>query len=324
MWRTRLIGNMRPLIVILGPTAVGKTTLAIQLAQAVNAEIIGADSRQIYRYMDIGTAKPTHAERLVAHHHLIDVVTPDANLSLAEYQRLAYAAIDDVLSRGRIPLLVGGTGQYISAVIEGWSIPEVPPNLTLRADLEAFAREHGSQALHTRLITLDPIAAQRIEHTNIRRVVRALEVCIESGQPISELQRKTPPDYALLQVGLTLARDALYTRADARIDDMMERGFLDEVRGLLNMGYHERLPAMSGIGYAQLAAHLVEGVPLDAALEATRTLTHDFIRRQYTWFRKYNQSVAWFDAQQTPFESIVARCEYWLKGEAFDARDITE
>lgn len=320
----RLTGSVRPLIVILGPTAAGKTTLAIQLAQVVNGEIIGADSRQIYRYMDIGTAKPTPAERQAAPHHLIDVVTPDANLSLAEYQRLAYAAINDVLARGHIPLLVGGTGQYISAVIEGWSIPEVPPNLTLRAELEAFASEHGSQALHDRLTVLDPVAAQRIEHTNIRRVVRALEVCLESGQPISELQRKTPPNYTLLQIGLTLDRDALYTRADARIDDMIQRGFLDEVRGLLAMGYHHHLPAMSGIGYAQLAAHLVEGTPLDAALEATRTLTHDFIRRQYTWFRKYNQSVAWFDAQQTPFEAIVARCVGWLNGESFDARGVTE
>lgn len=320
----RLTGSVRPLIVILGPTAAGKTTLAIQLAQAISGEIIGADSRQIYRYMDIGTAKPTHEERQAAPHHLIDVVAPDANLSLAEYQRLAYAAIDDVLARGHIPLLVGGTGQYISAVIEGWSIPEVPPNLTLRAELETFANEYGSQALHDRLTALDPIAAQRIEHTNIRRVVRALEVCLESGMPISELQRKTPPNYRLLQIGLTLDRETLYTRADARINDMMQRGFLDEVRRLLAMGYHERLPAMSGIGYAQLAAHLVAGTPLDTALEATRTLTHDFIRRQYTWFRKYNQSVLWFDAQHTSFETIVLRCADWLKGEPFDMRGVTE
>jgi len=318
-----LIGSARPLIVILGPTAVGKTALAILLAQAVNGEIIGADSRQIYRYMDIGTAKPTPAERQSVPHHLIDVVNPDASLALAEYQRLAYAAINDVLARGHVPLLVGGTGQYISALIEGWSIPEVPPNPTLRADLEAFAAEHGSQALHARLASLDPDAANRIEHTNIRRVVRALEVCMESGRPISELQRKTPPDYDVLQIGLTLEREVLYARADTRIDTMMQLGFLDEVRGLLAMGYHQHLPAMSGIGYAQLAAHLVEGIALEDALEATRMLTHDFIRRQYTWFRKYNQSVVWFDAQHTAFDDIVTRCINWRNGQPFDARDST-
>ncbi len=316
-----MIGRRRPLIVVLGPTAVGKTALALSLAKAVNGEIVGADSRQIYRYMDIGTAKPTPAERQSVPHHLVDVVNPDANLALAEYQGLAYAAIDDVLARGRVPLLVGGTGQYISALIEGWSIPQVPPNPALRADLEAFAVKHGSQVLHARLASLDPDAAKRIEHTNIRRVVRALEVCIVSGRPFSELQRKTPPNYDVLQIGLTLEREALYTRADARIDAMMQRGFLDEVRSLLAMGYHQHLPAMSGIGYAQLAAHLVEGGSLEDALEATRTLTHDFIRRQYTWFRKYNQGVVWFDAQRTAFDDIVARCADWLNGQPFDVRD---
>ena len=205
-----------PLVVILGPTAAGKTGLAIQLAQALNGEIIGADSRQIYRYMDIGTAKPTPEQQQQATHHLIDVVDPDQNLGLAQYQRLAYAAIDAVHLRQRLPLLVGGTGQYITAVIEGWSIPEVPPNPALRDELESFAAAHGSEALHHRLQQIDPAAASAIHHRNIRRVVRALEVHAETGLPISQLQRKQPPPYAIIQYGLTLERDRLYARADLR------------------------------------------------------------------------------------------------------------
>ncbi|HRL13771.1 MAG TPA: tRNA (adenosine(37)-N6)-dimethylallyltransferase MiaA, partial [Aggregatilineales bacterium] len=282
MWRTRLAGE-RPLIVILGPTAAGKTRAAIALARALDGEIIGADSRQIYRHMDIGTAKPTVTEQAAARHHLIDLVDPDQTLSVAEYQRLAYAAVADIHARGRVPLLVGGTGQYISAVIEGWSIPQVAPNDALRAELEAFAAEHGSEALHARLAAIDSDAAARIDHQNVRRVVRALEVCIETGRPISELQQKHPPPYAIVQYGVTLERSALYARADARITHMMAAGFLDEVRGLLARGYDRRLPSLSGIGYAQLAEHLLDGVPLADALEKTRTLTHDFIRRQFTW-----------------------------------------
>lgn len=320
----RLAGRLHPLIVILGPTASGKTALAVALAQRIGGEIISADSRQIYRYMDIGTAKPTPQEQQAAPHHLIDVVPPDANLSLADYQRLAYAAINDIHGRGAVPLLVGGTGQYITAVVEGWSIPEVPPNPALRESLEAYAQEHGSQALHDRLAALDAAAAARIEHTNVRRVVRALEVCIETGTPMTELQRKRTPAYEVLQIGLTLPRDALYARADARIERMMQQGFLDEVRGLLAMGYARTLPAMSGIGYAQLAAHLLDGIALEDALEATRNLTHDFIRRQYTWFRKYNQSVTWFDAQHTDFEIIMEGCARWLQGQPFDVEGITE
>jgi tRNA dimethylallyltransferase len=312
MWRTRLTGPAKPLIVILGPTAVGKTGLSLELAEAVHGEIIGADSRQVYRYMDIGTAKPTIDERARVPHHLIDVVDPDENLSLAQYQRMTYAAIDTIHIRGNVPLLVGGTGQYISAVVEGWSIPEVPPNPVLRAELEAYAADHGSEKLHQRLAALDPVAAARIDHQNIRRVVRALEVCIESGQPISELQRKQPPPYRVLEIGLTMDRDRLYERADTRVDQMMAHGFLDEVRGLLGMGYDRRLPSMSGLGYAQLAAHLLDGLPLSQAAESTKTATHDFIRRQFTWFRKYNHAVLWHNVEQTPARMILDLSLSWL------------
>src|SRR5262249_46189188 len=160
---------------------------------------------------------------------------PDEKLAVAQYQKMTYETITDLHQRGRVPLLVGGTGQYISAVVEGWSIPEVPPNEDLRAELEAFAAEQGSEALHRRLAQLDPAAAKHIDHRNVRRVVRALEVCLETQQPITELQRKYPPPYQMLHYGLTMDREALYKQADHRVDEMMEAGFLNEVRSLLNM-----------------------------------------------------------------------------------------
>jgi tRNA dimethylallyltransferase len=306
----------KPLIVVLGPTATGKTGLGIELARALNGEIIGADSRQIYRYMDIGTAKPTPEQRQQAVHHLLDVVDPDESVSVAQFQRMAYDTIDDIHHRGSNPMLVGGTGQYITTVVEGWSIPEVPPNNALRAELEAFAEQHGSEALHSRLLQTDPVAAAAIHHRNVRRVVRALEVAIETGQPISELQRKHPPPYAILQYGLRMERAPLHERADLRLDQMMNQGFLDEVRRLLDMGYNRKLPSMSGLGYAQLASHLIDGVPLEKALAATKTATHDFIRRQYTWFRGHDSGIRWVEVEHLDITALIESCAQWLEQQA--------
>lgn len=301
MWRTHLTG--KPLWVIVGPTSVGKTGLAIELAQRVGGEIVSADSRQVYRHMDIGTAKPTLDQQTAIPHHLIDIVDPDENLALAQFQDLAYASIDDIHARGYIPLLVGGTGQYISAVIDGWSIPAVPPNEVLRAELEAFAGEKGAEALHSRLAALDATAAANIPYQNVRRVVRALEVCIETGQPITELQRKIPPPYQITVHGLTLDRDDLYAQADQRVDQMMEQGFVDEVRRLLSIGYARTLPSMSGLGYREIAASLADEIRLDQAILLTKNATHDFIRRQYTWFRKLGERVMWHNVRQVDIHS---------------------
>ena len=301
-----MTGN--PLVVILGPTAVGKTGLAIDIAEAFAGEIVGADSRQIYRHMDIGTAKPTAEEQAQVPHHLIDLIDPDDNMSLARFQRMAYATIDAIHARGRLPLLVGGTGQYLTAITEGWSIPEVAPNDALRADLETFAAEQGPDALYARLRDRDPEAADRIHPNNIRRVIRALEVCLETGEKISDLQRRKPPPYTILELGLTLERHILYQRADARIDQMMAAGFLAEVEQLLSMGYSHRLPSMSGLGYAQLATHLRDRLPLQQAIADTRTATHDFIRRQYTWFRGHDGGILWHN-NSVDFSLI----ESWLK-----------
>jgi tRNA dimethylallyltransferase len=303
----------KPLLVLLGPTASGKTGLAIDIAQVFNGEIVGADSRQTYRHMDIGTAKPTPQQLAAAPHHLIDVVTPDESLSLAQYQRLAYDTITHTHRRGALPLLVGGTGQYITAVIEGWSIPEVPPNPALRADLETYASQYGAQALHDRLRQHDPEAANTIDYRNVRRVVRALEVCIESQMPITELQRKKPPPYDILVLGLTMDRDQLYQRADRRLEIMMAQGFLDEVRWLLNQGYDRRLPAMSGLGYRQLITHLLDGASLENAIEAARTATHDFIRRQYTWFRGHNPGILWYDSSYLDVPAVITTVRQWLE-----------
>lgn len=303
----------KALVAILGPTATGKTGLAIELAQRLNGEIIGADSRQIYRHMDIGTAKPTPQQQAQVPHHLIDIVDPDENLTAAEFQDRAYAAIDDVLARGRLPLLVGGTGQYISAVTEGWTFPRVPPNPALRADLEAFAAEQGPEALHSRLAAGDPDAAGRIHPNNVRRVVRALEVLIETGRPISEQQRRRPPPYHILLHGLTMPRELLYERADRRIGQMMEEGFLDEVRLLLEMGYSRSLPSMSGLGYLELSAHLQGELTLEEALERTRFATHDFIRRQYVWFRGHNQGIVWHNVEHGPPAELFTGTARWLQ-----------
>lgn len=286
-----LTGNT--LIVLLGPTAIGKTGLATALAQAISGEIIGADSRQIYQQMDIGTAKPDMYQQVAVRHHLIDVVRPDTNLSLAQYQKLAYVAIDDVLERGHVPILVGGTGQYITSVVEGWSIPEIPPNEPLRRELEVFAEQNGAQALHNRLEQVDAVSAATIDSRNIRRVIRALEVCLESGKPMSELQRKQPPPYQINQHGLTMERGDLYTQADSRVDQMIKQGFLEEVQELLNQGYSRILPSMSGLGYRELAAHISGEITLTEAVNLTKNNTHDFIRRQYTWFRGHDSGIQW-------------------------------
>ncbi len=312
-----MIGDAPPLIIILGPTGVGKTGLAIELASILGGEIIGADSRQIYKYMDIGTAKPTAEHQARIPHHLIDIVPPDYNLSLAEYQAAAYRAVDEVHQRGVIPLLVGGSGQYVSAVEEGWSIPRVPPDPELRAELERFASDNSRAALHERLRLVDPVAAERIHPNNTRRVIRALEVQMRTGKAISELQVKRPPPWRIRRLGLQLARSRLYPRVDARVDEMIDAGLVDEVARLLNMGYDRCLPSMSGLGYLEIAAHLLDSLPLDKAIERTKFSTHDFIRRQDVWFRGHDNGILWHNVEDIDAVALAQELGDWLaKGKA--------
>jgi tRNA dimethylallyltransferase len=286
------------LLAIVGPTAVGKTAIALQLASELAGEIVSADSRQIYRGLDIGTDKASAAQQAQIPHHLLDVVAPNQVLTLAEYQRAAYAAVDAIHRRGRLPLLVGGTGLYVRAVIEGLGIPEVPPNEVLRAELESYAAQHGVLALHARLAALDPTAAGRIDQRNVRRVVRALEVSLVSGRPISELQAAAPPPYRVLRIGLTRPRDALYARIDQRVDEMLVRGLLAETQRLLDMGYSPHLPALTGLGYRQMIQYLQGEMTYDDAVAAIKQHTRRFVRQQYTWFRLDDPRIAWFDLEE--------------------------
>jgi tRNA dimethylallyltransferase len=308
-----LTGNLPPLIIILGPTAIGKTGLAIELAQHLNGEIIGADSRQIYRLMDIGTAKPDIAQQALVPHHLIDVVNPDQTLSLAQYQDLTLQAIEDILQRGKIPFLVGGTGQYLTAIEEGWSIPRVPPNHELRTQLEAQAQELGAEAIHTRLAEVDPDYAQKTHPNNTRRVIRALEVFLETGQTMTVLQRKQPLPYRFYTIGLRLDRQILYPRADARVDQMMQAGFLAEVATLLHHGYHRKLPAMTALGYRELCMHLLDDLPLEQAIAQAKNNTHDFIRKQEIWFRGHDNGIMWHNVEDLDTNALITQIEHWIQ-----------
>jgi tRNA dimethylallyltransferase len=304
-----------PLIVVVGPTAVGKTATAIRLCGDFQGEIISADSRQIYRGLDIGTAKPTLEEQTAAVHHLIDIVEPDEVLGLAEYQTLAYAAIDDVLARNRCPFLVGGTGQWVRGVLEGWGVPQVPPDYALRAELEDEAKCAGPRALHDRLADVDPDAATRIDYRNVRRVVRALEVYLKTGVPISEQQKAQPPLYHILQVGLTMPRETLYAHLDARVERMLDMGLLAEVMGLVARGYQLDLPAMSGLGYRQIGQHLVGEISLDEAVRLIKRETRRFVRQQYNWFRLDDPAIRWFDVSDTFYDELhISVNEFLAKG----------
>jgi tRNA dimethylallyltransferase len=294
------------LLAVVGPTAVGKTAISLQLAAALDGEIVSADSRQIYRGLDIGTDKASPAQQAQVPHHLLDVVDPDQVLTLAEYQRMAYAAIDDIHGSGRLPLLVGGTGLYVRAVLEGLGIPEAPPDEALRAELESYAAEQGALALHARLAALDPVAAGRIDYRNVRRVVRALEVCLLTGQPISQLQAAAPPPYCVLRIGLTRPRDALYARIDQRVDEMLARGLLAETQRLLDLGYSPHLPALTGLGYRQMIQYLLGETSYDEAVAAIKQQTRRFVRQQHTWFRLDDPRIAWFDLEKVGFGEILA------------------
>lgn len=295
---------MIDLIAIVGPTAAGKTALSLALAERLGGEVVSADSRQIYRGMDIGTAKATPEERARVPHHLIDVVDPDEVLTLAEYQALATRAIEDIAARGKTPLLVGGTGQYVAAVLEGWRIPEVAPQPELRAGLEAEAAAQGAAALHDRLAGLDPAAAAKIDYRNVRRVIRALEVCLTTGRPISELQGKEPPPYRVTRIGVTRERAALYERIDRRVDAMMDAGLVDEVRGLVARGYGWDLPAMSGLGYRQIGQYLSGEATLDEAVALIKKGTRRFTQQQYNWFRLDDPAIRWVDGGEARVEEL--------------------
>jgi tRNA dimethylallyltransferase len=290
---------MNPLLAIVGPTGVGKSQLALRLAQAFAGEIVNADSRQIYRYLDIGTAKPSPQERALVPHHLIDIVSPDENFSLAQYQQLALRAIENIQQRGKLPIVVGGSGQYVWSVLEGWGIPQVAPDPEFRQSLEEKAARGGEDELYDELSSVDPEAAQRIDPRNVRRTIRALEVYRETETPFSQLQRREAPPFNTLIIGLTTDREELYRRIDLRVDRMIEQGLVEEVKQLASRGFNFDMPAISSIGYKQIALFLKDEITLAVAIQQTKFETHRLARQQYTWFQLQDARIKWFDIQRT-------------------------
>jgi len=295
----------RSLILIIGPTAVGKTELSIQLAERLDGEIISADSRLFYRGMDIGTAKPTSEERARVPHHLIDVADPDETWSLAVFQQSATEVIADIHARGKQPFLVGGTGQYVRAVTEGWSPPEVEPDPRLRGVLERLAEEKDIYWLHEGLKLNDPVAAENIDPRNVRRTVRALEVILTTGKRFSQQRRQSTSPYNLLTIGLKRPRDELYQRIDERIEAMFETGLLDEVKDLLDKGYSPDQPTMSAIGYRECIQVVKGQLSIEQAKVEMRRATRVFVRRQANWFKDDDPYIHWFDAGQENLAGLV-------------------
>ena len=307
---------MNHLVAIVGPTASGKSRLALHLAQIFNGEIVSADSRQVYRHMDIGTAKPNPEELSLVPHHLIDIVNPDEIFNLAQYQVLAYEAIEDIQRRHKLPFLVGGSGLYVWAVLEGWKIPQVPPDSEFRHRLEEKAASTGTEELYRDLIRLDPEAARKIDPRNARRLIRALEVYGRAGASLSRPARKKKvPPYSTMIIGLTADRTELYRGIDQRVDGMIECGLVAEVEKLLNMGYDFNLPAMSGIGYRQAGLFLRGELPLETAIQQIKFETHRFVRHQYSWFRLSDERIHWFDvSKQINLEIEAILSEYMRVG----------
>ena len=289
------------LLCLLGPTAVGKTEIAIQLAQRLDAEIVSVDSRQIYRQMDIGTAKPTPEEQQAARHHLIDCVDISQPFSVADYQSLADAAVADIQSRGKRGLLVGGAGLYFRAIVDG--LFEGPgADIALRERLEQEAAQHGVNVLHNRLRACDPVSADRIHPNNIVRVIRALEVYELTGTPMSELQEQWHPEkqrYPFIAFGLTMPRALLYRRIEKRVDVMLANGLIAEVESLLAAGYTRETVALQSFGYRELIAYLDGECTYLEAVQQLKQNTRRFAKRQLTWFRK-DTRVEWIDRESTP------------------------
>jgi tRNA dimethylallyltransferase len=281
------------IVVVAGPTAVGKTALGIALAEKFDGEVVNADSRYLYQGFDIGVAKPDLAERRGIPHHLIDILPPDGDMTLARYQDLALGAIAQVVDRSKLPILVGGTPLYVNAVVEGWQMPRVPPNPSLRTALETEADTRGLETLVKRLREVDPVAAERCGR-NLRRIIRALEVYKETGIPMSVQASKGPPPFEALELGLTMPRDALYRAIDNRVRDQIERGLVEEVRSLLESGVPESAPAMSSLGYRQLLPYVRGESSREQAIERIRHDTHRYVRHQETWLRR-NARLIWLD-----------------------------
>lgn len=287
----------KPLIVLTGPTAVGKTKLSIALAKAVNGEIISADSMQVYRYMDVGSAKITPDEMDGVPHHLVDVLDPTEDFNIVLFQQLAKKSMEEIYSKGRIPILVGGTGFYIQAITRDIDFTQSEQDDSYRKELEALVAEKGSSFLHDMLASVDPKSAEDIHENNVKRVIRALEFYKQNGTRISEHneeQKEHVSPYNLAYFVLNAPRPLLYERIDARVDEMLKNGLVEEVKTLQRMGCHRGMVSMLGLGYKEILAWLEGEYPYDEAVRILKRDTRHFAKRQLTWFRREGE-VTWVD-----------------------------
>lgn len=283
------------LLIILGPTAVGKTALSISLAKMLNGEIISGDSMQVYQGLDIGTGKATVAERSEVPHHLIDEISPSETFSMQDFQALARQKIAEVQNRGRLPILVGGTGLYIEAVTYDYQVPPATENQELRVRLHRLAAEQGNETLHRRLSAVDPVTAKRLHPNDVKRVIRAIEVYEATGKPFSEFKQQRTPYYErMLWIGLTMPRDVLYQRINERVDQMLTAGWIDEVNALRARGLDRQLTALQAIGYRELIRYLDDELPYDQAISLIKQNTRKYAKRQFSWFR-HMPDIHWFD-----------------------------
>ena len=294
----------QPLIVLTGPTAVGKTSLSISLAKAVNGEIISADSMQVYKKMDIGSAKIRPEEMQGIPHYRVDVLEPEEEFHIVKFQQMAKKAMEDIYSRGKIPILVGGTGFYIQAVTKDIDFTEAQQENDYRKELEALAEEKGGEHLHEMLRKVDPVSADAIHAHNVKRVIRALEFYHQNGSPISahnEEQKQHESPYNLAYFVLNMPRELLYERIDLRVDQMMKEGLLEEVARLKEEGCHRGMVSMQGLGYKEILAYLDGEYPLEEAVRVLKRDTRHFAKRQLTWFRR-EQEVTWVNKDQFSYQ----------------------
>jgi tRNA dimethylallyltransferase len=288
---------MGDIIVIVGPTAVGKSELAVTLAQRLQGEVVSADSVQVYRYLDIGSAKPSLQERISVPHHLLDSVDPDQDYTVADFQHDAQAAIAKIHKRERMPILVGGSGLYIRAVIRNYSFSSAGQNLAIRARLIKEAEQFGGQHLYEKLCAADPRTACKVHPHDLRRIIRALEACEQNTRPLSDQVEETRDAgllYRVFMYGLTMPRELLYQRIEKRVDMMIENGFVEEVRGLLARGFSQGSKALTSLGYRHIISHINGEITLEQAAELIKRDTRRFAKRQLTWFRR-DTEITWFD-----------------------------
>jgi tRNA dimethylallyltransferase len=311
------IAKFPKIIVITGPTAVGKSAVALELSSQFGAEIVSADSRQIYRYLDIGTAKPTAAERAIVPHHLVDVVDPDEPYSAACFKADAEKVLQDLALRERVAFLVGGSPHYVQSVVDRLEIPKVPPQPEFRREMDEYARVHGHQKLHQMLRDVDPESAERIAATNVRRVIRALEVQKVTGEPFSKVGRRRGEPLPALRIAITTERKLLYRRIDERLDQQIRDGLLEETKRVLEMGYDASLQPLSGLVYREAVAIIRGKMGLDEGIERMKMATHAFARRQYAWFRR-DPNLIWFEAGPHLVDQVREAISNYLEADITD------